>query len=169
MTSEKEHLLEYNRLYKENDELYRNAARELGLNDCAFWILYFLWENAEGADGLTQSDICSMIYTPKQTVNSSLKRLEEDGYLRLTEGSDRRSKLVGLTSRGKELAAETVDRVMEAELRAMGKLTEEEQTAFLGLFRKYTDLLKGEIRKIGAAEEKEPGGKRSGEKDFRKA
>lgn len=142
MGIEREHLSEYNGLIKENDELYRNAARAMGLSDCAFWIFYLLWEcDTE----LTQSDICSAIYVPKQTVNSSLKKLEESGYLRLVEGNDRRSKLVHLTQKGTALAAETVDRVLTAEQQAMGGMTAEEQTVFLRLFRKYTDLLKKEM------------------------
>ncbi len=146
MGAEREHLLEYNGLYKENDELYRNVAKGVGLSDCAFWILYFLRERGEGLGcGLTQSGICSAIYAPKQTVNSSLKKLEEDGAIELAEGADRRSKLVRLTQKGTILAGRTVDRVLAAEQRAMGGMTAEEQTAFLGLFRRYTDLLKKEI------------------------
>lgn len=146
MGAEKEHLFEYNRIYKESDELYKNAAKAAGLSDCAFWILYFLREcNVE----LTQSDICSAIYAPKQTVNSSLKKLEDEDYLQLVEGNDRRSKLVRLTQKGTALAAQTVDRVLEAELQALGKMTEEEQTALLSLFHKYTDLLKWEMENIG--------------------
>lgn len=142
MKNERENLAEYNGMIKENDELYRNAAKTMGLSDCAFWILYFLREC--GRD-LTQSDICSAIYVPKQTVNSSLKKLEESGYLKLHEGNDKRSKLVSLTQKGMLLAAETIDRVLAAELRAMGGMTEEEQSIFLGLFRRYTDLLKQEM------------------------
>lgn len=142
METEREYLSEYNGLMKENDELYRNAAKAMGLSDCAFWILYLLRErDAE----LTQSDICSVIYMPKQTVNSSLKKLEGNGYLRLFEGNDRRSKLVRLTQEGTALAAGTVDRVLAAELRALGGMTAEEQSVFLGLFRRYTELLKKEI------------------------
>ncbi|HBA50022.1 MAG TPA: hypothetical protein DCZ91_19955, partial [Lachnospiraceae bacterium] len=70
-------------------------------------------------------------------------------YLQLVEGNDRRSKLVRLTQKGTALAAQTVDRVLEAELRALGKMTEEEQTALLSLFHKYTDLLKWEMENIG--------------------
>lgn len=142
MGAERKHLAEYNGLYKENDELYRNAARTVGLSDCAFWILYFLREH--GAE-LTQRDICSAIYAPKQTVNSSLKKLEESGMIELTEGADRRSKSVGLTEAGKALAAETVDRVLRAEIRAMAGMEEKEQEIFLGLFRRYTELLKKEL------------------------
>lgn len=142
MEIERKYLSEYNGLMKENDELYRNAAKVMGLSDCAFWIFYLLREH----DGeLTQSDICSVIYMPKQTVNSSLKKLEENGYLRLFEGNDRRSKLVSLTQKGMVLAAETVDRVLAAELRALGGMTAEEQSVFLGLFRRFTDLLKQEM------------------------
>lgn len=142
METEREYLSEYNGLMKENDELYRNAAAAMGLSDCAFWILYLLREREAE---LTQSDICSVIYMPKQTVNSSLKKLEESGYLRLFEGNDRRSKLVRLTDEGMDLAEETVDRVLTAELRAIGGMTAEEQSVFLGLFRKFTDLLKKEM------------------------
>lgn len=142
MGAEKEHLLAYNGLYKENDEVYRNVARAMGLSDCAFWILYFL---REGARELKQSELCSTIYAPKQTVNSALKKLEEDGCIELTAGADRRSKLVRLTKKGAALAAETVDRVLAAELRAMGAMTAEEQALFLELFRKYTNLLKKEM------------------------
>ncbi len=142
----REHLSEYNELFKESDEIYRNAARNTGLSDCAFWILYFLRENGDEAGGrLTQSSICSAIYAPKQTVNSSLKKLEEDGIIELTEGPDRRSKSVGLTEAGKALAAETVDRVLRAEVRAMAGMEEKEQEIFLGLFRRYTELLKKEM------------------------
>lgn len=149
MGTEREHLAEYNRLYKENDELYRNAAKALSLSDCAFWILYFLRESGEEPDcGLTQSGICSAIYAPKQTVNSSLKKLEEDGVIELAEGTDRRSKPVCLTEKGMALAGQTVDRVLEAEQRAFGKMTADEQTLFLELFRKYTNLLKTEIKGI---------------------
>lgn len=142
MGAERKHLSEYNGLYKENDELYRNAARTVGLSDCAFWILYFLREH--GAE-LTQRDICSAIYAPKQTVNSSLKKLEESGMIELAEGTDRRCKLVRMTQNGIKLAGETVDRVLEAELRAWSKMAAEEQELFLRLFRRYTDLLKKEM------------------------
>lgn len=146
MGAEREHLLEYNGLYKENDELYRNVAKAVGLSDCAFWILYFLRESGGESDcGLTQSGICSAIYAPKQTVNSSMKKLEEDGIIELAEGADKRSKLVRLTQKGTVLAGRTVDQVLAAEQRAMGGMAAEEQAAFLGLFRRYTDLLKKEI------------------------
>lgn len=37
-------LSEYNRIIKENDEIYHNVAKSFGMPDCAFWILYMLRE-----------------------------------------------------------------------------------------------------------------------------
>lgn len=138
-------LTEYNSIIKETDELYREAAKTLGLSDSAFWILYVL--RAEEKD-LTQSEICDALYQPKQTVNSALKKLENDGYIELTERDDRRSKRINLTKKGGKLAEETVDRVIAAEYRTLEGLTEQEQEGFIQLFRKYTDFLRVNMRKL---------------------
>ena len=92
---------EYNRILKENDELYRSAVKTMGLPDCAFWILYTLRESSET---LTQSDVCYTLYQPKQTVNSALKKLADGGYIVLSEQKDRRSKPLSLTEKGQSLA-----------------------------------------------------------------
>ena len=132
-------LWEYNTIFKENDEVYRCAAKTLGISDCSLWILYTLRTEQEA---ITQKEICEAFYYPKQTVNSALKKLENEGYIALTEMKDRRSKKITLTESGKKLAAKTADKLIEAELAAMSELTDEEQKRFIELFRKYTGLLK---------------------------
>ena len=129
----------YNEIYQEQTDLYRAAARQCGLPDCAFWVLYTL---RDAPHPLTQSDICAAVCQPKQTVHSSLKKLESAGYLRFTEGRDRRSKYLALTSLGETLASATVDRVIAAETEAMGTLTEPERTQFLALSRRYNAALR---------------------------
>lgn len=132
-------LSDYNGIIKENDQLYRKVTKTLGLSDSAFWILYALRET-EGRR--TEKDIVSVSLLPPQTINSALKKLEAEGYVTLLSGSDKRKKEVLLTEKGKALAAQTADRVIAIELETMGSLTAQEQDAFLGLLRKYTDLLK---------------------------
>ena len=132
-------LSEYNDIFKEESKLYQDIARDMGLSQCSFWILYAL--RTEGAE-LTQSEICAYIYEPKQTVNSALKKLEGEGCLILRQGNDRRSKRIALTPSGRELCARTVDRVIDLERTALAALTEKERRTFLKIFRKYTDLLK---------------------------
>ncbi|MDE5740991.1 MAG: winged helix-turn-helix transcriptional regulator [Oscillospiraceae bacterium] len=135
-------LWEYNTIFKENDEIYRNAASDLGLSDCTMWILYAL--RADGT--VTQKDICGAIYYPKQTVNSALKKLESDGCIVLSEMEDRRSKQISLTPKGVKLSEKTADRVIEAELAALSGLTDAEWETFIGIFRKYTKLLKNNMQ-----------------------
>ena len=132
-------LTAYNEIYQEQTDLYRAAARQCGLPDCAFWVLYTL---RDAARPLTQSDICAAVCQPKQTVHSSLKKLESAGCLRFTEGRDRRSKYLALTPQGEALAARTVDRVIAAETEAMGTLAEPERTQFLALSRRYNAALR---------------------------
>lgn len=138
MEKEKELLIQYNSIYKENNEIYRIAAKTLGLSECALWILYFL----RGEDGLIQSELCHSLCLPKQTVHSALKKLESDGFIKLSGGKDRRVKYLSLTKKGAVLAKETVDRVIQAEINAFAGFTDEEQQEFIRLFQKYTELLK---------------------------
>ena len=132
-------LAAYNELYKEQDDLYRAAARGFGLSDCAFWVLYAL---REAERPMTQSDVCAAVYQPKQTVHSALKKLMGAGYLQLAEGRDRRSKYLVLTERGEALVRRTVDPVMAAETAAIDTLTEAERTQFLSLCRRYNTALR---------------------------
>lgn len=138
MNIDREYLSKLNNILKENDEIYRNAAKNSGLSDCAFWILYTLRDEGNIT---TQSEICSAIYLPKQTVNSAMKKLENDGYIQLLNTNDRRSKQVSLTPKGLALAEMTVDRVIARETEALSGMTPDEKETFLQSFRKYTDLL----------------------------
>lgn len=139
MMEEREYLAEINRIYKEGNETYHMAAKSLGLSDCAFWVLYFL-RSAETK--LTPSALCAEMYEPKQTVHSALKKLEGEGYICFEQGSDRRSKYVSLTERGRLLAENTVDQVIRAELTALCEMGEEDKRTFISLFVNYTELVK---------------------------
>ena len=70
----------YNGLQKESNQLYRLLSKHYGISDSECWILYVLRE--EGRP-LTQTELCNTLYLSKQTVNSALKSLEADGYIRL--------------------------------------------------------------------------------------
>ena len=57
-------LKEFNRVYKEMDDLYHEIALKLGLSDSAFIILYALCEQGNGC---LQKDICAQAFVSKQT------------------------------------------------------------------------------------------------------
>lgn len=136
-------LSEYNGIWKENEEIYRGAAKRLGLSEGTFWILYTL---CEAGRGMTQSEVCAAMHEPKQTVNSALKKLERDGIIELLEMKDKRSKRLHLTEKGEGLARETVDKVIVAEQRALADMKEEEVDAFFELFRTFSKRLRENVK-----------------------
>ena len=138
-------MLELNEILKETDDLYRNLAKKFKMSDCMIWILYILREDDRS---VTQSDICNMMYMPKQTVNSSLKKMESEGYIELLNINDKRSKQVCLTEKGVDLANNTVDIIISKENNALSKMDKEEQALFINLFKKYKDLLKESFMEI---------------------
>ena len=138
-------MLELNEIMKETDDLYRNLAKKFKMSDCMIWIVYILREDDRS---VTQSDICNMMYMPKQTVNSSLKKMEAEGYIELLNINDKRSKQVCLTEKGVDLANNTVDIIISKENNALSKMDKEEQALFINLFKKYKDLLKESFMEI---------------------
>ncbi len=135
-------MLEFNEVMKENNDLYSNLAKKFKMSDCMLWILYILREENKV---LTQSDICNMMCIPKQTVNSSLKKMEAEGYIELLNINDKRSKQVSLTEKGLDLANNTVDIIISKENNALSKMDEKEQELLINLLRKFNDLLKDSL------------------------
>ena len=95
---------EYNNLYRLGNELYHNVAVRMGLSDSAFDILYAL----DGlGDGCLQKDVCTASGLSKQTVNTSVHKLEQAGYVELRVEHGRGTHL-HLTEAGRALVAERI-------------------------------------------------------------
>ena len=137
-------LREFNRLYKEFNEIYHLAAKKLGLSDSAFDILYTI---CEVGDGCTQRDVCHATFIPKQTVNSSIRNLEKEGYLTLSPGKGR-SMHMHLTESGHLLLQRMIYPVVEAENMAFSKLTASECDQLLTLQNKYIEALRSRIQDL---------------------
>lgn len=135
-------MADFNALWKEQNEIYRMAAKRFGIAESVMWILYFL---REGGGCRTQRDICSSMIQPKQTTNSAIKQMEKQGLITMADGDDRRVKLVKLTAAGSQLAGRTADIIINAENRSMDSLTQSEQEQLTSLLRKYNNTLKKEM------------------------
>ncbi len=134
----------FNQLYKEMDEIYHQYAKRRGISDTALWLLYSLYE--DGA-GYTQRELCSAWHYPPQTINSALKSLVNQGYIRLkpVEGNQK-NKRIALTETGKELMREVIFPLIQAEKRTFQRLEKSERDTLLSLTHKYVSLLKGEVK-----------------------
>lgn len=127
---------EYLQIDRRIDEFYHTLALGQGLSDSAFWVL---WSLAELGEGCTQRDVCRQFLLSKQTVHSSVRKLEREGFLSLRPGEGREVSLF-LTERGRELVREKVLPTMEAERSAARGLTEEEWREMIRLSRKWLSL-----------------------------
>lgn len=125
-----------NHRLKENDDWYKQAAKLLGISDSTFWILYMLYDYPEG---ITQKTICAVSYFPKQTINSSLKKLEMDGIITLVP--KKRSKNITLTTAGREFVSNSIVKVRKAEHAALNGMTDEEKEILISTLDRFTRLL----------------------------
>lgn len=137
-------LREYNRIYKEINNVYRDAATKFGLSNSVFDILYTI---CEVGDGCLQKDVCDATFIPKQTVNSAIRKLEQKGYLTLSNGKGR-SKHIHLTESGHTLLKETIFPIVEAENEAFTELSPEECKLLLNLHERYITALRKKFSKL---------------------
>ncbi|MDE6615988.1 MAG: MarR family transcriptional regulator [Lachnospiraceae bacterium] len=138
-------LSEYNSIIKENEGIYHRVAKKNGISNGAFWILYMMCEE-EGK--LTQSTVCDTFYQPKQTVNSALKKLAQEGFVELETVAGSHGKHINFTQKGWKFAEDTIFKVITSEQKALDGLTLKEQEEFFRLFRKFTKLLKENMKEI---------------------
>lgn len=131
-------------LYKEMNDLYHESAVAMSLSDSAELILYTL---CELGDGCLQRDLCERCFLSKQTIHSSVRKLEREGLLTLTPGKGRDMHLA-LTPAGRALAEKTVYPLAEAESRAMDTLAPSEQAELLRLTQAYVSALRRELHQI---------------------
>lgn len=137
-------LAEFNHIYKEFNDIYHEIAWKLKLSDSAFSILYTL---CEMEDGCLQKDICAVTCLPKQTVNSSVRKMEAEELVTLEKGKGREMK-IHLTEKGMALVQEKIYPVIEAENRAFSSMPEEECRQLLDSYRKHCIALRREMKEI---------------------
>ena len=122
---------ELSQLEKKESELYHKLAVKANLSDSAFSILSYLYEQ----DGIIT-----------QTINSAVNKLLQDGYVFLKQlPVARNSKSVQLTEKGRALCDDCISPVLEAEERALLRMTETEIENYLALSRKQSLLLQEEL------------------------
>ena len=137
-------LITFNRIYKEVNDIYRDMANRLGLSESAFDILYGI---CEFGDGCLQRDICQSSCLPKQTVNSSIRKMEEQGYLVRVQGKGR-SMHIHLTESGRALMEEKIYPVIQCENEVLGTFSREDCEKLLELSERHATLLKNQVTKL---------------------
>lgn len=137
-------LQEFVRLRHLIDEFYHEIAMKQGLSDSAYSILQAILVLG---DGCTQTEICKYTCLNKQTVNSSVKKLKQDGIIEFQSGNGREMK-IHLTTNGEVLVDEKVLPIERAESEIFDEMTIEEQRQILRLTEKYLESFRGKVKNI---------------------
>lgn len=123
-----------------SDALYNRWAAAHGVNNYRLFVLYVL-DNHPGA---TQKAIADHAGLPKQTVNTVVRALRDEGYVTLSPASgDRREKNASLTPAGQSYARALLE---DAVFARMGDARVQEMmdaiALFNMLFEKETEMIK---------------------------
>lgn len=133
MTKASKQMLRLNYLIGETDAAYHELALAFGISDSMMRILYAI---CDMGDPCPLSMICRRSGQSKQTVNSALRRMENDGLVYL-ERRDAKQKNVCLTDAGKRLAERTAMRVLEAENAILSEWPQEDCDRYLALTERF--------------------------------
>ena len=140
MDSYSDYASQLNQCDKEIDDLYHTYALRHNLSDAALWIPYAIYDSN---DSVTQADLCSCWFFSRQTINSALKGLEQQGIIELVAiPGNRKSKNIVFTERGKDMAEQIIVPLKQAENNVFAALSDEENKQFVELTQKRCSLLR---------------------------
>lgn len=122
-------------IFQKMDRAYERYAKSCGMTYSSLALLQLIWESQP----CTQKDICEVTMLPKQTVNTVVMSFYKQGFLEMLEQSeDRRHKSIILSERGKDIAAQILPKIKDAETASMEQFTEEEQSTFFRLLERFS-------------------------------
>ena len=133
-----------NHLLGEIEGLYHDISLKLGLSDSISKILYTLYIE-EGRCPL--SLLSRQNGLSKQTVNSAIRTLEEQGVV-ILESAGGKNKDVLLTESGKTFAKQTAAQIVEIENRIFERWSAEEAHQYLNSTEKYLASLQRELNDL---------------------
>lgn len=123
-----------NQCEKEIIRICKEYELKHNISDTAFWILYVLHATDEK---LTQTDLCNSLYQPRQSANTALIKLEEDGIIeKAPVPGNQKSKYIILTKKGKAFVEQSIVPMKKAEQDTLSAFTDEEIQIHLKIMQK---------------------------------
>lgn len=128
---------------KKVNEMYHRIAMQLGISDSALWTLYCL---SDDEDPHTQNSIAQKMAVPKQTINSAVTKLFQDGYVHLKPiPGAKNNKQILLTEKGSAFCMSKIVPVVKATERAFNRLSAQEREEYLTIGMKHNQFLLEEL------------------------
>lgn len=139
-----ENLMRFINLDKGLSSIYQKQSKKFEISETTILILYAI---RASVNGVTQKEIIEEYLLPKQTVNSAMKKLLDEGKVFVSEKNGREKRFL-LTKEGIEVASKSADLILEAEKKAFFSFTVNEQEAIITLLEKYNSRLEDEMNRF---------------------
>ena len=124
--------------------LYSSWAASKNINYYLLYVLYAL----EGQKAMTQKKICICTGLTKQTVNSVIRSLKEEGYVELVPGlEDRRERQIILTEKGEVYSRELIAPLRELEHRVLQSMGSDRAQQMVDDIALFNTLFETEMEK----------------------
>jgi len=121
--------------------------RPFGLTDVQFNLMMLLKYQSEQEEGLSQAQLSNMMLVNRANITTLIDRMEKtDLVVRTHAPADRRTNIVKLTDKGKELLAR-IEPLYTAEVkRIMAVLKQDEQKTVIGMLEKIRGNISEETK-----------------------
>ena len=134
--------------WKQTDTAYSHLAHSRNLTLNMVWAFECLSEHPEGVEPAVLADEAHML---RQTMTVVLNDLEKQQLLtREFHPTDRRKKVIRLTSKGERICREILDVIAQSELEALSELCEEDQRLLFRLTTRFCGALVDKLSKAAA-------------------
>ena len=127
-----------NHLISELDAIYHEYALHFSMSDSQFAILYALCNEGTSC---SLREVVKNSGVPKQTINSAMRKMEEEGLVFL-ENEGKRKKIVHLTQLGIKRCQESVVKLIEIENSILENWGKEKTERYLDETEEYNRLMK---------------------------
>ena len=121
--------------------------RPFGLTDVQFNLMMLLKYQTDQEDGLSQAQLSNMMLVNRANITSLIDRMEKaDLVIRTHAPSDRRTNIVKLTNRGRQLLSEIEPLYTKEVKRIMAVLKQQEQKIVIGMLEKIRGNISEETK-----------------------
>lgn len=115
--------------------LYDNAVKSSGLQSTQFSLLHVISKN----ETIRISELAAKMGTDRTTLTRNLAILERDGLIKVSEGTDHRTRIVTATQKGRGAVVRAIPLWNEVQHKVKQKMGE---SSWQGLMRSLSEFLK---------------------------
>jgi len=132
-----------NSILSEVDNLYQSLLKAHDISESEYVVMFAINELGEGC---SQKDISENGYASKKTINSTIKKFEKDGILKL-KPAKYPSMQIYLTDDGKKYMQDNIIPILKLESNVLDDVPENEFEALAQCYRKHLNAFRHHVEK----------------------